>query len=75
MARQPVYRAYSIPKMGIDDWWMQVGWVFRHDDGKGYDLQPTLNIHQGDRVVLRPYVENEKEQEEANEKYRQKRRR
>jgi hypothetical protein len=37
--RQPTHRAYSvIPREGQDDFWLNIGLVFPHKDGGGFNL-------------------------------------
>ncbi len=37
--RQPTHRAYSVIKReGQDDYWLNVGLVFPHKDGSGFNL-------------------------------------
>ena len=37
--RQPTHRAYSVIKReGQDDFWLNIGLVFPHKDGSGYNI-------------------------------------
>jgi hypothetical protein len=37
--RQPTHRAYSVIKReGQDDFWLNIGLVFPHKDGNGYNI-------------------------------------
>jgi len=37
--RQPTHRAYSvIRREGQDDYWLNIGLVFQHKDGSGFNL-------------------------------------
>jgi len=37
--KQPTHRAYSvIRREGQDDFWLNIGLVFPHKDGKGYNI-------------------------------------
>ena len=64
-----MYRVYSIierPKQ--DDYWLNIGAAFPHDDGKGFNvlLQALPLSHDGQcKIVIREYVP--KEGEKADE--------
>lgn len=58
-----LYRVYSIierPKQ--DDYWLNIGVAFPHEDGEGFNvLLQALPLHGGGKIVLRAY-EPEKEE-------------
>lgn len=69
MADTPkMYRAYSIvPRNKQDDYWLNIGVAFPHDDGQGFNIMfQALPIPTGPgecKVVLRAYDPKEHEQE------------
>ena len=69
--KQPVtatHRAYSvIRREGQDDYWLNIGAAFPHDDGKGYNI--ILQAHPiGEKLVVRLYEPKEKEGQAAFDK-------
>ncbi len=67
MSEKPAFRVYSVRKMGSEDWWMEVGRV--HKNADGFDFFPSLDIHQFERLIIRPYIEDKEEQHKANERF------
>ena len=61
----PAYRAYTVVKReGKDDYWLNVGVAFKHEDGEGYNI--LLQALPTDaKLVLRTYKEREEEQEKV----------
>ena len=53
-AQQPSYQAYTVVKReGQDDFWLNIGAAFMHQDGDGYNiLLQALPIN--GKIVLRP---------------------
>ncbi len=53
-AQQPAYQAYTVVKReGQDDFWLNIGAAFMHQDGEGYNvLLQALPIN--GKIVLRP---------------------
>jgi hypothetical protein len=61
----PVYRAYSVIKReGKDDFWLNLGVAFAHEDGEGFNI--LLQALPTDaKLVLRTYKEKPEEQEKV----------
>jgi hypothetical protein len=59
---QPAFRVYSvIPREGKDDYWLNIGLAFPHQDGKGFNVMlQALPLNA--KLVLREVAEEEKEQ-------------
>jgi hypothetical protein len=53
-AQQPSYQAYTVVKReGQDDFWLNIGAAFMHQDGDGYNIiLQALPIN--GKIVLRP---------------------
>ena len=53
--RQPSHRAYSvIHREGQDDFWLNLGLAFPHQDGKGFNIiLQALPLHGAGKLVLR----------------------
>jgi hypothetical protein len=53
-AQQPSYQAYTVVKReGQDDFWLNIGAAFMHQDGEGYNIiLQALPIN--GKIVLRP---------------------
>jgi hypothetical protein len=56
-----MYRVYAIvPRPKQDDYWLNIGAAFPHDDGKGFNI--ILQAHPiGEKIVLRVYEPKEGE--------------
>ena len=65
---KPAYRAYSVIKReGKEDFWLNLGVAFPHEDGEGFNvLLQALPVDA--KIVLRTYKESEQEQTEVIEK-------
>ena len=62
MATTPAYRAYTVIKReGKDDYWLNIGVCFPHDDGDGFNLLLQALPLDG-KIVLRTYKEDEEEE-------------
>ena len=60
---KPAFRAYTVIKReGKDDYWLNLGVAFAHDDGEGYNLLLQALPVDG-KLVLRRYKEDEDEPE------------
>ena len=59
---KPVYRAYTVVKRGDDkdDFWLNLGVAFAHDDGDGFNLLLQALPIDG-KIVLRRYKDEEDE--------------
>ena len=53
-AQQPSYQAYTVVKReGQDDYWLNIGAAFMHQDGDGYNVVLQALPING-KIVLRP---------------------
>ena len=53
-AQQPTYHAYTVVKReGQDDFWLNIGAAFMHQDGDGYNVVLQALPLNG-KIVLRP---------------------
>jgi hypothetical protein len=53
-AQQPTYQAYTVVKReGQDDFWLNIGAAFMHQDGDGYNIILQALPTNG-KIVLRP---------------------
>ena len=61
----PAYRAYTVIKReGKDDYWLNLGVAFPHEDGEGFNVLLQAMPLDG-KLVLRTYKEKPEEQEEV----------
>ena len=62
-----MYRVYSIierPKQ--DDYWLNIGVAFPHDDGDGFNvILQALPLHGNGKIVLRVYDPEKHQTDEA----------
>ena len=59
---KPAYRAYTVIKReGKDDYWLNLGVAFEHDDHGGFNLLLQALPIDG-KIVLRTYKEEEVEE-------------
>lgn len=59
-ARQPTHRAYSvIRREGQDDFWLNLGLVFPHKDGGGFNIMLQALPLEG-KIVCREIADDEK---------------
>jgi hypothetical protein len=59
----PTHRAYTVIKReGKEDYWLNLGVAFRHEDGEGFNLLLQAMPLDG-KLVLRTYKEKPEEQE------------
>jgi hypothetical protein len=59
-AKQPTHRAYSvIRREGQDDFWLNLGLVFPHKDGGGFNIMLQAFPLDG-KIVCREITEDEK---------------
>ncbi len=62
--RQPTHRAYSVIKReGQDDYWLNLGLVFPHKDGAGFNIMLQAFPLDG-KIVCREIKEGEEEESE-----------
>ncbi len=53
-AQQPTYQAYTVVKReGQDDFWLNIGAAFMHQDGEGFNVVLQA-LPLGGKIVLRP---------------------
>ena len=59
---KPAYRAYTVVKRGDDkdDFWLNLGVAFAHEDGEGFNLLLQALPIDG-KIVLRRYKDEEDE--------------
>ena len=61
----PAYRAYTVIKReGKDDYWLNIGVAFAHDDKDGFNILLQAMPLDG-KLVLRTYKEASEEQEKV----------
>lgn len=61
--RQPTHRAYSVIKReGQDDFWLNIGLVFAHKDGSGYNIMLQAFPLDG-KIVCREIVADDEAEE------------
>ena len=65
---QPAFRVYSvIPRDGKDDYWLNIGLAFPHQDGKGFNVMlQALPLNA--KLVLREAAEEESEPRSTNDR-------
>jgi hypothetical protein len=69
--RQPTHRAYSVIRRdGQDDFWLNIGLVFPHKDGGGFNLILQAFPLDG-KIVVREITEESVEQTAAPPRSRQ----
>ena len=56
-----MYRVYSIiPRERQDDYWLNIGVAFPHEDGKGFNVMlQALPMHGNGKIVLREHEAKE----------------
>ena len=62
-----MYRVYSIiERAKQDDYWLNIGVAFPHDDGDGFNvILQALPLHGNGKIVLRAYDPEKHEADEA----------
>jgi hypothetical protein len=72
--RQPTHRVYSvIRREGQDDFWFNIGLVFPHKDGDGFNVMLQAFPLDGKIVCRSISIEDEAEQTELSRRPRQNR--
>ena len=65
---EKMYRVYTIierPKQ--DDYWLNIGVAFPHEDGDGFNVMlQALPLHGAGKIVLRAYDPNAKSSEDSD---------
>ena len=65
---KPSHRAYTVIKReGKEDYWLNLGVVFPHEDNQGFNLLLQALPIDG-KIVLRTYKEDEEEEPKAKDK-------
>lgn len=61
-----MYRVYSIiPRERQDDYWLNIGVAFPHEDGKGFNVMlQALPMHGNGKIVLREHEAKEGDTDE-----------
>jgi len=69
---KPDFRVYTVIKReGKDDFWLNLGVAFRHDDAEGFNVLLQAMPLDG-KLVLRTYREEEAEEGKGKPKYKSK---
>lgn len=72
--QKPAHRVYTVIKRdGQDDYWLNIGATFPHQDGKGFNVMLQALPLDG-KIVLREPQADEPEQQPASNKRRAERR-
>lgn len=63
-----MYRVYSIiERAKQDDYWLNIGGAFPHDDGDGFNvILQALPLHGNGKIVLRAYDPEKHETDEVD---------
>jgi hypothetical protein len=74
--QQPTYQAYTVVKReGQDDFWLNIGAAFMHQDGEGFNIVLQALPITGKIVLRPPKAQTEQQHEQAaNTKRRETRR-
>lgn len=68
MAKPPAFRAYSVIKReGREDYWLNLGIAYPHDDNQGYNLLLQALPLDG-KIVLRVYKDEEEDKPAAGKR-------
>ena len=68
MAAQPAYQAYSVVKReGQDDFWLNIGAAFMHQDGDGYNIVLQALPINGKIVLRLPKTQGEESQQQPEQ--------
>jgi hypothetical protein len=64
-----MYRVYTIiQRAKQDDYWLNIGVAFPHEDGKGFNVMlQALPLHDNGKIVLREHEPKDHEEEEPAE--------
>ncbi|MBZ0149325.1 MAG: hypothetical protein K8F62_17545 [Pseudorhodoplanes sp.] len=62
-----MFRVYSIiERKGQDDYWLNIGVAFPHEDGKGFNVMlQALPIHGNGKIVLREHDQKDQAEDDA----------
>jgi hypothetical protein len=68
MAAQPAYQAYSVVKReGQDDFWLNIGAAFMHQDGDGYNIVLQALPINGKIVLRLPKAQGDESQQQPEQ--------
>ena len=67
--KSPMYRVYSIvPRPKQEDFWLNIGVAFAHDDGQGFNIMlQALPVHGEGKIVMRVYDPSKDDQASGQE--------
>jgi hypothetical protein len=51
--KRPTHRAYAVTKNGDKSYWREIGGVWQHEDGKGFNLRLDYLPLNGAEIVIR----------------------
>jgi hypothetical protein len=70
-AQQPTHRAYVVVKRdGADDFWINIGAAFAHQDGKGFNVVLQAQPIDGKIVLREPQDEPQQNQQKSGSRRR-----
>ena len=52
-SKRPTHRAYAVSKNGDKTYWREIGAVWQHEDGRGFNLKLDYLPLNGAEVVIR----------------------
>ncbi len=59
-SKQPTHRAYAVAKHGEKSYWREIGAVWSHEDGQGFNLKlDYLPLNGADIVIRVPKIGEE----------------
>jgi len=63
-----MFRVYSIiERKGQDDYWLNIGVAFPHEDGKGFNVMlQALPIHGNGKIVLREHDQKDEADDDVS---------
>ncbi len=71
-AQQPTYQAYTVVKReGQDDFWLNIGAAFMHQDGEGFNVMLQALPINGKIVLRPPKADTKDDSEDARQTIRQ----
>jgi hypothetical protein len=51
--KRPTHRAYAVTKQGDKSFWREIGAVWQHEDGRGFNLKLDMLPLNGAEIVIR----------------------
>ena len=52
-SKRPTHRAYAVSKSGDKTYWREIGAVWQHEDGRGFNLKLDYLPLNGAEIVIR----------------------